>query len=161
MRGGRWCYVMQMMFELPPEISALDDLAKMKAAYELIEREPGYLRKRWESEHWKVYEVMLPHPLLIEGDGADSTVFRPCGIVAGEVLATQGRRLFAPTVPTTGSLRLAAPRRRRRTPSVLPAGSLRLYFPALPFLPLPELLETPFCPEILVGDDLHADFFGE
>ena len=30
-------YIMQMMFELPPEISALDDLAKMKAAYELIE----------------------------------------------------------------------------------------------------------------------------
>jgi uncharacterized protein (TIGR01319 family) len=30
-------YVMQMMFELPPEISALDDLAKMKAAYELAE----------------------------------------------------------------------------------------------------------------------------
>ena len=30
-------YVMQMMFELPPEISALNDLAKMKAAYELIE----------------------------------------------------------------------------------------------------------------------------
>ncbi|GAB4543854.1 MAG: hypothetical protein Kow0063_37380 [Anaerolineae bacterium] len=29
-------YVMQMMFELPPEISALDDLAKMKAAYELV-----------------------------------------------------------------------------------------------------------------------------
>jgi hypothetical protein len=30
-------YVMQMMFELPPEISAMDDLAKMCAAYELIE----------------------------------------------------------------------------------------------------------------------------
>jgi len=30
-------YVMQMMFELPPEVSALDDLAKMKAAYELVE----------------------------------------------------------------------------------------------------------------------------
>ncbi len=30
-------YVMQMMFELPPEISAIDDLAKMKAAYELAE----------------------------------------------------------------------------------------------------------------------------
>ena len=30
-------YVMQMMFELPPEISALDDLAKMKAAYELAD----------------------------------------------------------------------------------------------------------------------------
>ncbi len=28
-------YVMQMMFELPPEISAMDDLAKMKAAYDL------------------------------------------------------------------------------------------------------------------------------
>lgn len=30
-------YVMQMMFELPPDISAMDDLAKMKAAYELVE----------------------------------------------------------------------------------------------------------------------------
>jgi uncharacterized protein (TIGR01319 family) len=30
-------YIMQMMFELPPEISALDDLAKMKAACELME----------------------------------------------------------------------------------------------------------------------------
>ncbi|HSF83543.1 MAG TPA: glutamate mutase L [Anaerolineales bacterium] len=30
-------YVMQMMFELPPEISAMDDLAKMKASYELAE----------------------------------------------------------------------------------------------------------------------------
>lgn len=30
-------YVMQMMFELPPEISATDDLAKMKAAYDLAE----------------------------------------------------------------------------------------------------------------------------
>jgi hypothetical protein len=38
---------------------------------ELIERGPGYLRPRWSSEHWRVYEVALPHPLLIEGDGAD------------------------------------------------------------------------------------------
>jgi len=30
-------YVMQMMFELPPDISAMDDLAKMKSAYELVE----------------------------------------------------------------------------------------------------------------------------
>lgn len=30
-------YVMQQMFELPPSISALDDLAQMKAAYDLIE----------------------------------------------------------------------------------------------------------------------------
>ena len=41
---------------------------------ELIEREPEYLRQRWASEHWRVYEVVLPHPLLIEGDGADITL---------------------------------------------------------------------------------------
>jgi hypothetical protein len=38
---------------------------------ELIEREPPYLRQRWASEHWRVYEVMLPHPLVIPDDGAD------------------------------------------------------------------------------------------
>ena len=38
---------------------------------ELIEREPEYLRQRWASEHWRVYEVVLPHPLLIPDDGAD------------------------------------------------------------------------------------------
>jgi hypothetical protein len=38
---------------------------------ELIERDPTYLRQRWASEHWKVYEVTLPHPLLIEDDEAD------------------------------------------------------------------------------------------
>jgi uncharacterized protein (TIGR01319 family) len=37
LKNGIKNYVMQMMFELPPEISAMDDLAKMKAAYELIE----------------------------------------------------------------------------------------------------------------------------
>jgi hypothetical protein len=38
---------------------------------ELIERGPSYLKPRWSSEHWKVYEVTLPHPLLIEDDDAD------------------------------------------------------------------------------------------
>ena len=38
---------------------------------ELIEADPPYLRKRWASEHWRVYEVTLPHPLLIEDDDAD------------------------------------------------------------------------------------------
>ena len=38
---------------------------------ELIEREPPYLEPRWSSEHWKVYEVTLPHPLLIADDDAD------------------------------------------------------------------------------------------
>ena len=37
LKKGIKVYVQQMMFELPPEISALDDLAKMKAAYELAE----------------------------------------------------------------------------------------------------------------------------
>jgi hypothetical protein len=30
-------YVMQLMFDLPPEIEPLNDLAKMKAAFEIIE----------------------------------------------------------------------------------------------------------------------------
>lgn len=38
---------------------------------ELIEEEPGYLELRWTSEHWRVYEVALPHPLVIPADGAD------------------------------------------------------------------------------------------
>jgi uncharacterized protein (TIGR01319 family) len=37
LKKGIRSYVMQMMFELPPEISALDDLAKMRASYELVE----------------------------------------------------------------------------------------------------------------------------
>jgi uncharacterized protein (TIGR01319 family) len=37
LKKGIKVYVQQMMFELPPEISAMDDLAGMKAAYELAE----------------------------------------------------------------------------------------------------------------------------
>jgi hypothetical protein len=47
----------------------LDSSARKEA--ELIERGPNYLRQRWASEHWKVYEVMIPHPLLIADDDAD------------------------------------------------------------------------------------------
>jgi hypothetical protein len=47
----------------------LDSSARTEA--ELIERGPNYLRQRWASEHWKVYEVMIPHPLLIADDDAD------------------------------------------------------------------------------------------
>ncbi len=47
----------------------LDSSAHKEA--ELIEREPNYLRQRWASEHWRVYEVLLPHPLLIADDEAD------------------------------------------------------------------------------------------
>lgn len=46
------------------------DFSSRKEA-ELIERDPPYLRRRWSSKHWKVYEVLLPHPLLIPDDGAD------------------------------------------------------------------------------------------
>lgn len=46
------------------------DSSSVKEA-ELIEREPPYLRQRWASEHWKVYEVMIPHPLVIPDDDAD------------------------------------------------------------------------------------------
>jgi hypothetical protein len=38
---------------------------------ELIEADPPYLRKRWASKHWRVYEVTLPHPLLIADEDAD------------------------------------------------------------------------------------------
>jgi hypothetical protein len=47
----------------------LDSSARKES--ELIERGPNYLRQRWASEHWKVYEVMIPHPLLIADDDAD------------------------------------------------------------------------------------------
>ena len=50
--------------DAPLDSSALEER-------DLIERDPEYLRQRWASEHWRVYEVTLPHPLLIEDDGAD------------------------------------------------------------------------------------------
>lgn len=37
----------------------------------LVERDPAYLREAWSSQHWRVYEVLLPHPLVISGRGAD------------------------------------------------------------------------------------------
>ena len=53
----------------------LDSSSRKEA--ELIEREPPYLRQRWASEHWRVYEVMLPHPLLIADDDADIRLDEP------------------------------------------------------------------------------------
>ena len=38
---------------------------------ELIADDPPYLERVWSSRHWIVYEVRLPHPLLIPKDGAD------------------------------------------------------------------------------------------
>jgi hypothetical protein len=31
----------------------------------LVERDPPYLRLRWRSRHWRVYEVTLPRPMVI------------------------------------------------------------------------------------------------
>jgi hypothetical protein len=38
---------------------------------ELIAADPPYLERRWNSEHWIVYEVTLPHPLVIPQHGED------------------------------------------------------------------------------------------
>ena len=47
----------------------LDFSSRKEAA--LIAENPPYLRRKWQSRHWIVYEVKLPHPLLIADDGAD------------------------------------------------------------------------------------------
>lgn len=47
----------------------LDFSARREA--ELVAADPPYLERRWESQHWIVYEVVLPHPLVIPEDGAD------------------------------------------------------------------------------------------
>jgi hypothetical protein len=40
----------------------------------LIERGLPYLKLRWRSEHWRVYEFTLPHPLVVPEDRADMSV---------------------------------------------------------------------------------------
>jgi hypothetical protein len=42
----------------------------------LVERDPPYLRLRWRSEHWRVYEVTLPRPMVIPERGADISLAR-------------------------------------------------------------------------------------
>ena len=37
----------------------------------LVERDPAYLQEVWSSQHWRVYEVLLPHPLVISDRDAD------------------------------------------------------------------------------------------
>lgn len=46
------------------------DFSSRKEA-ELIAEDPPYLERKWQSRHWIVYEVELPHPLVIPEDGAD------------------------------------------------------------------------------------------
>jgi hypothetical protein len=40
----------------------------------LLERGLPYLRLRWRSEDWRVYEFTLPHPLAVPEEGADMRV---------------------------------------------------------------------------------------
>jgi hypothetical protein len=40
----------------------------------LIESGPPYLRLRWRSDHWRVYEVTLPAPFVIPEDDANVTL---------------------------------------------------------------------------------------
>ena len=44
----------------------------------LIERGLAYLTLRWRSEHWRVYEVLLPAPFVI-GEGRANIVLEQLG----------------------------------------------------------------------------------
>jgi hypothetical protein len=56
---------------------ALPSAKPDKSAYQeraLIERGLPYLRLRWRSEHWRVYEVILPAPFVIPREKANITL---------------------------------------------------------------------------------------
>src|SRR5207244_10679558 len=40
----------------------------------LIESGLPYLRLRWRSRHWRVYEVTLPHPMVVARGNASMTL---------------------------------------------------------------------------------------
>jgi hypothetical protein len=42
----------------------------------LIERNPPYLHLVWRSENWRVYEVMVPHPMVISDRTSDIRMSR-------------------------------------------------------------------------------------
>jgi hypothetical protein len=46
----------------------LDYSAKQEA--QIVESNPPYLKLRYESPHWRVYEVTSPHPLVVSEGGA-------------------------------------------------------------------------------------------
>ncbi|HEX8074991.1 MAG TPA: hypothetical protein VF545_08415 [Thermoleophilaceae bacterium] len=58
---------------------ALPDVKPDYSAYReraLIETGLPYLHLRWRSRHWRVYEVTLPHPMVIPRGGADISLAR-------------------------------------------------------------------------------------
>ena len=53
---------------------ALPDVKPDESSFKergLIERDPPYLRLIRRLPHWRIYEVTLPHPMVINGPGAD------------------------------------------------------------------------------------------
>jgi hypothetical protein len=84
--GIRWV----ALPDAKPDYSSYDERA-------LIEAGLPYLELRWRSEHWRVYEVTLPSPMVVPQDGArmeltdlglDSLTLRASG--PGEATARMG-----------------------------------------------------------------------
>ena len=42
----------------------------------LIERNPAYLKQIWRSKNWRVYEVMVPHPMVVSDRTSDIRMSR-------------------------------------------------------------------------------------
>jgi len=70
---ARWLSDQAVRFVAVPE-AELDYSAEAERA--LIEREPSYLRLRWSSDDWRVYEVAVAHPMVIAEPGADIVMAR-------------------------------------------------------------------------------------
>ena len=64
-RYSHWLRVNAVRYVALPD-APLDYSARSERA--LILSEPDYLRPRWSSEHWRVYSVRRPGPLVV-GDG--------------------------------------------------------------------------------------------
>ena len=65
---ARWLRELAVRFVALPD-SSLDYSGEGERR--LVERDPPYLNLRWRSEHWRVYEVTPPGPLVIPEAGAD------------------------------------------------------------------------------------------
>jgi hypothetical protein len=59
----------------------------------VILSEPGYLRLRWTSAHWRVYEVRHPGPLVV-GDGYSAGRLRSLGTQSFAVQVLRPGRLI-------------------------------------------------------------------
>jgi hypothetical protein len=70
---GRWLRGNAIAYVALPEGAPLDYSSKAEAA--LIASSPPYLRERFQDEHWRIYEVVHPRPMVESlGTGRASTV---------------------------------------------------------------------------------------